>query len=108
MVKRVHVTDCHTHNAANDGSAINLAKAVTENKIGEEGWLQTQYSYSAWGRQKAIELFERDLNWLLDEDSNLRRELKTMNDTRIACMCPNHMDCHVDVIVQKIEELQKE
>ena len=102
--KRVHMSDEYDYNASINND-LNIAVAVTNDQIGERGWLNNHNKFGEWGREQALELFERDIDWLLSYSYVLRAKFMSMKDARIACTCPDHMDCHADVIVDKINNL---
>lgn len=107
MAQRVHTSDEYDHYGGRaDNGRMNIAKAVSENRIGKRGWLGNPYNLRDYGREEAIELFKRDLQILLEESPVLRAKLMCMHGDRIACSCAKHMDCHVDIIVNKINEYE--
>lgn len=104
--QRVHTTDDYDlYGGRGKNGNLNLAKAVKEKRMTEMGAWGNPYKLQDYDREKAIELYERDLRWLIDCKSWFREALKSLYGKKIACTCPSHMSCHVDVLVQKINGL---
>ncbi len=104
--KRVHTTDDYDlYGGRGNNGERNIATAANNHEIGQEGWLGNPYKLNDYDRDQAIELYERDLTWLIEEKSWFREALKSLYGKRIACSCPSHMDCHVDVLVRKVNAL---
>ncbi|RQG93091.1 DUF4326 domain-containing protein [Natrarchaeobius halalkaliphilus] len=76
--------------------------------IGVTGWLGNPYKESHYGREKCIELFERDLGWMVEGNPVFRAKLVSLYGKTLGCYCFDHQECHGDVIVSKINELYLE
>lgn len=103
--QRVHTSDDYDVYGGRSKGGLNVAKAAKSKKVGKVGWLGNPYKLQDYDREKAIELYERDLTWLIEGKLWFRHALRNLYGSRISCTCPSHMDCHVDILVSKINEL---
>ena len=103
---RVHKSDPHDVYVGRGYDHLNLAKAVKENRYGDRGWLGNPYPVEGYGRERCVELYERDLEWLLESEPKLKWALIGLYGKSLACHCFLHQEpCHGDILVAKVNEL---
>jgi hypothetical protein len=104
---RVHKDDpnCDVYIGRGEDGEFHLAKAVSNHEFDREGWLGNPYRMSDYSRQKAIELYERDLQWIIEEKPWFRSVLKNLYGKNLGCYCAEHQDCHGDILIRKINAL---
>lgn len=103
--KRVHKSKPHD---VYIGRSRNGEGNMGNTPIGEPGFLGNPYKESHYGREKCIELFERDLGWMIDADPIFKAKLVSLYGKTLGCYCFDHQECHGDILVSKINELYME
>jgi len=94
----VHVEEPFDTYGARAKGGISMAERDPPYK----GWLGNPHTVDGWGRDRAIELFERDYYEKLRDSRDFTNAVLTLVGRRVACWCRAEDDdepaCHLDVV----------
>lgn len=100
--ERVHKGDPHdVYIGRGNGGETNMGGVP----VGQTGWLGNPYKEKDYGRERCIELFERDLQWMIEANPVFKAKLISLYGKRLGCYCYEHQECHGRVLVETINNL---
>lgn len=75
---------------------------MNNTNIGEDGWIGNPYTVVDYGRDRAVDLFERDFYNRIESDDEFREAVEELEGETLGCHC-KPKSCHGDVIKNYLE-----